>query len=225
MRKGLPSKFAKMGFKKGWAAYKRGGVGLGSSRGRGKRAGKKVHHAVWLDGDVSTPALIQRPIRNLSAITPKKIISPVIDLGLLVLGMVVGAGIKKASPIKNPHLMNGAQTVIGVGGSLMTKNRFVKMPLLGIALQSTIAEAKILFPKMLPIAGDDETIYLPVDGEGEEVKQIEYVQGEEDGRFGAVMDGEEAQYVEVEGDDERVGAVMDGDDGESIEGAGEMGEI
>lgn len=217
---GLPKRFAKMGFKKGWAAFKRSG--LAGTRGTAKRR-KSSGRALWLDGDMTAPALVSRPVKTLAKITPQKIASPVIDLLLLVGGMVIGAGIKKASPVKNPHIMNGAQTVVGVGGSLMTKNRFVKMPLLGIALQSTIAETKLLFPKMLPIAGDDETVYLPVDGE-DQTPQIEYVSGDDD-RMGAVMDGEEAQYVEVEGDDDRMGAVMDGEEVEVMEGGGEMGEI
>lgn len=219
MRKGLPSKFAKMGFKKGWAAFKRSTGGLSGSR-KSKSGKKKVHHAVWLDGDMTTPALVSRPVKKLANITPGKVLSPVIDLGLIIVGMMLGAGIKKASPIKNPHLMNAGQTIVGVGGSLMTKNRFVKMPLLGVALQSSISEAKLLFPKMVPLAGDDEVVYLPV-GEDDPV-QLEYAG--DDGRIGEAIG--EAPYEVIEGDDDRIGAVMDGDDGEGMDGdAGEAGEI
>jgi hypothetical protein len=194
---GLPKMFAKMGFKKGWAAYKRsrgGGRSIGGSRKRGKaRRGGRMHHALWLDGDMSAPAIIQRPVKAFSSITPKKIFSPVVDLVLLVGGMAVGAMIKKAVPIKNPHLMNSVQTIGGVGGSLMTRNRFVKMPLLGVALQSTISEAKILLPK-LPLAGDDEVVYLE-DMSGEDgYPQIEYA-GEDDRM------AEEIPVEVVEGDD------------------------
>lgn len=206
MRKGLPSKYAKMGFKKGWAAYKRGGASSSGKRGCRK------HHSVMLGGDFSAPALVSRPVNRIAAITPSKIFSPIIDLGLLIVGMALGAGVKKASPIKNPHLMNGAQTVLGVGGSLLTKNRFIKLPLLGIALQSTIAEAKMLFPKMMPLAGDDEVVYLPV---GEDL-QLEYA-GESDERVGAVVNGE---GEEIYGDgDERFGAVVNGED-EEMHGEG-----
>ena len=135
---------------------------------------------------MTAPALISRPVKRLANITPSKIFSPVIDIALLVAGMAVGAGIKKMVPIKNPHLMNSTQTIVGVGGSLMTKNRFIKMPLLGVALQSSISEAKILFPK-IPLAGDDEVVYLE-DMSGEEYPQIEYVQGE-DRVAGEVMRG------------------------------------
>jgi hypothetical protein len=213
MRKGLPSKYAKMGFKKGWAAYKRGRSLCGSSKS--KRG--KLHHSYMLNGDFSIPALLQRPVSKISNITPSKIFSPIIDLGLLIVGMMLGAGIKKVSPIKNPHLMNGVQAVAGVGGSLLTRNRFVKMPLLGIALQSTIAETKLLMPKMLPLAGDDEVIYLPA-GEGDIPAQIEFSGNDE--RVGAVIDGEDgygvpAEITEVSGsDDERMGAVIDGEDDE-----------
>jgi hypothetical protein len=207
MKKGLPSKYAKMGFKKGWAAYKRGGAATGSKKGSRKR--RHVLLGGDLGGSFSSPALLSKPVRKISSITPGKIISPIIDLGLLIIGMALGAGIKKASPIKNPHLMNGAQTVIGVGGSLLTKNRFVKLPLLGIALQSTIAEAKMLFPKMIPLAGDDEVVYLPV---GEDNPQLEFM-GEDD-RFGAVVNGE---GEEIYGDDDsRFGAVINGEDEEML---------
>jgi hypothetical protein len=208
MRKGLPSKYAKMGFKRGWAAYKRSG-----SHSSGKR-GRRKHHSVMLGGDFSAPALVSKPVKRISAITPSKIFSPIIDLGLLIVGMALGAGVKKASPIKNAHLMNVGQTVVGVGGSLLTRNRFIKLPLLGIALQSTIAEAKMLFPKMVPLAGDDEVVYLPV---GEDNVQLEYA-GESDERFGAVVNGE---GEEMYGDgDERFGAVVNGED-EEMHGEGQ----
>jgi hypothetical protein len=210
MRKGLPSQYAKMGFKKGWAAYKRAGHGHSAKRG------KRKYRSVMLggmSGDFSTPTLVSKPLKKMSAITPGKIVSPIIDLGLIILGMVLAAGIKKASPIKNPHLMNGAQTVVGVGGSLLTKNRFVKMPLLGIALQSTIAEAKILFPKMVPLAGDDEVVYLPA---GDETQMLEY--SGEDGR----VFGEDEYMAEAVGaeDDGRVAGVIDGEGEEGFGGEG-----
>jgi hypothetical protein len=109
--------------------------------------------------------------------------------------------------------MNGAQTVVGVGGSLLTKNRFVKMPLLGIALQSTIAEAKILFPKMVPLAGDDEVVYLPA---GDETQMLEY--SGEDGR----VFGEDEYMAEAVGaeDDGRVAGVIDGEGEEGFGGEG-----
>lgn len=220
---GLPKSFAKMGFKKGWAAFKRSRHGHAVSGSSNRRGGKRrgIHHAMFLDGDMTSPALIQRPIKSFSAITPKKIVSPLIDLGLLIVGMAVGATIKKMSPVKNPHLMNGGTAVVGVAGSLMTKNRFVKMPLLGVALQASISEAKIMFPKMIPLAGDDEVMYLPVgeDGQYEPVQQIE-MQGNDD-RFGAVIDGDDViTDSEMSGVDDRVGAVIDGDESEGIEGEG-----
>ena len=208
---GLPKKFAKMGFKKGWRMFRssRGGRRSRSLHGeylggRSRKRSKKVHHAVWLDGDMSVPALIQRPVKRLASITPGKIAAPVIDLLLIMAGMALAAGTKKVVPIKNPHLMNGAEVLVGVGGSLLTKNRFVKMPLLGVGLQATISEAKILMPKMIPLAGDDDTIYLPV--EGDEPYQIE-LQGSDE-RMSAIelpMAGENdrvgAEYYEVEGEE------------------------
>lgn len=203
---GLPKVYAKMGFKKGWAAYKRSGKTTGTKR-------RKHHSASRLSGDFSTPALLRSPVRKLSSITPGKVISPIIDLGLIIIGMVLAAGLKKVSPIKNPHLMNGAQTVVGVGGSLMTKNRFIKMPLLGVALQSTIAEAKILFPKMVPLAGDDEVVYLPVGTE--HTSQIEYA-GEDD-RIGTAIGYDDVS--DVAGDDDRIGmAIGEDDHGDHLEG-------
>jgi len=227
MRKGLPSQYAKMGFKKGWKAYKAAhGRISGHKKTRttkrhhsgGYRGPGRVHHAVMLDGDFSSPAIVQRPVKKLSAITPGKILSPIIDLGLLIVGMAIGAGIKKASPIKNPHLMNGTAAVAGVGGSLFTKNRFVKMPLLGVALQSTISEAKLLFPKMVPIAGDDEVVYLPMNED--DPSMIEF-QGDDD-RINGVIDGEDGYGVpaeiEMQGDDDRVSGVIDGEDYEEMSG-------
>jgi hypothetical protein len=170
---GLPKSFAKMGFKRGWAAFKRSRGGALSGHKK-RHTSSKSHRALWLNGDMTAPALISRPIKRLANITPSKIFAPVIDLVLLIGGMSVGAGIKKMVPIKNAHLMNSAQTIAGVAGSLMTKNRFAKMPLLGIALQSGIAEAKLLLPK-LPLAGDDEVLYLEDMSGDDEIQQIEYM--------------------------------------------------
>jgi hypothetical protein len=192
---GLPRKYAKMGFKRGWAAYRSKHAYTthsmaGHKKRHGGHKGKKgrVHHAMWLDGDMSAPAIIRSPIKRFSSITPGKIISPLVDIALIIAGMAGGALIKLKSPIKNPHLMNGVSGLVGVGGSMFTKNRFIKLPLIGLALQAGVAEAKTLWPNLVPLAGDDEVMYLPMDN----TKQIEYMNG----------------------DDERVGAVVDGDDDE-----------
>jgi hypothetical protein len=226
---GLPKQFA---FKKGWKMFKsRGGKIHGEFLGGKKRGRKRRSH--YIGGDISLPALVQRPVKNFSKITPQKILSPVIDLGLLILGMTLGAGIKRAVPIKNPHLMNGVQTLAGIGGSLVTRNRFVKMPLIGVALQSAISEAKILMPKMLPLAGDDEVVYIPTSGDEEEPAQLVYQGddgqyypvpesvGQEDERVGAVYDGDETILLPSETvgqDEERVGAVYDGDETDDMMG-------
>jgi len=203
---GLPKAFAKMGFKKGWAAYRRS---HGAKKTHATK--KKARRSHRMSGDFSAPAIVRAPIRRLSQITPSKILSPVIDLILLVGGMAAGATVKKLVPIKNAHIMNGAGVVVGVGGSLMTKNRFVKLPLLGVALQATISEAKLLVPNMIPLAGDDEVMYLPVNGDGQD--QLEY-SGDDD-RLAAAFG---AEYEDVSGDDERVGAAFGSDDDISGEG-------
>jgi len=218
---GLPAKYAKMGFKRGWKAYRSkhriGGI-EGDPGRRGKKRGKavKVRHFLLGAGDFSQPAIVSRPIKRASAITPGRILSPVIDLALIIVGMALGAQVKKWSPIKNPHLMNGTEAVLGIGGSLFVRNRFVKMPLLGVALQSSIAEAKLLMPNLVPIAGDDETVYLPVgEGEDEDMPQLEY-SGDPERIAEVVVDGEDR----FTGEDERVGSVVDGED---EEGSGEGG--
>ena len=227
---GLPSRFAKMGFKKGWKAYHAAHhysthrtMGMKGMEGGGKKhhhRGKKVSVQHYLLGaDMSAPAIVSRPVHRLGSITPGRIISPIIDLALIIAGMALGAKVKQWSPIKNPHLMNGTGAAIGIGGSLMVKNRFVKMPLIGVALQASIAEAKTLWPSMIPIAGDDEVVYLPTHGdEGEGVRQIE-VEGAYD-RIGAVAVGEE----EVEGADDRIGAVAVGEEGEEESVMGDDGQ-
>lgn len=226
---GLPARYAKMGFKQGWKAYRSahrytthktyGMEGMEGSKKKGKR-GKKVSVSHYLlGGDMSTPALVSRPVKRLSGLTPGKILSPVIDLALIIAGMALGAKVKQLSPIKNPHLMNGAEAVVGLGGSLMVKNRFARMPLIGVALQSAIAEAKLLMPKMIPLAGDDEVVYLPTAGD-EDQEQIEMRGSDE--RVGAVVVGQDEAEV-VEGD-ERVGAVVVGEDGDDDEGEGMSGE-
>jgi len=217
MKKGLPSHFAKMGFKKGWKAYKASRGGSHKIHGTRKRkSSDRVHHAVMLDGDYSRPVASRGPAPK---ITPNKIFSPILDLMLLIAGMAVGAGIKKVSPVKNPHLMNGVQGVAGLGGSLFTKNRYIRLPLLGVALQSGISELKILFPKMVPLAGDDEVVYLPMEGEPEQIE----MRGE-DGRIGEAIDGEEGygvpSEIEMQGEDGRMGEAIDGEE-EEMSGEGQ----
>ena len=227
---GLPRKYAKMGFKRGWKAYHAahhysthrtyGMEGMGGGGKKKHHRGKKVSVQHYMLGaDLSAPAIISRPVHRLGSITPGRVISPIIDLALIIAGMAIGAKVKQLSPIKNPHLMNGTGAAVGIGGSLMVKNRFVKMPLIGVALQASIAEAKILWPTMMPIAGDDEVVYLPTHGDEEGgMRQIE-VEGADE-RVGAVAVGEE----EVEGADERVGAVAVGEGGDEEEVMGDEGQ-
>ena len=194
--KGLPSRFAKMGFKRGWAAFKAGRLPHHGA----KRKAKRHFSPLRFGDDMSAPAIVRAPIRRMSSITPSKILSPVIDLALIIAGMAVATTLKKISPIKNAHLMNGGQIILGVGGSLMTKNRFVKMPLLGIALQSAIAETKTFFPTV-PLAGDDEVVYLPAGDD--EPRQIVY-QGED--RIGDELEGDD-RIGEAIGDEEMAEAI------------------
>jgi hypothetical protein len=196
-RKGLPSQYAKMGFKKGWKAFR---AAHGHSPSKSHKRGSR---SFSFGGDFTAPAINRAPLKRLSSITPSKIMSPLIDLALTIIGMAIGATVKKMVPIKNPHLMNGVQAVVGVGGSLFTKNRFMKFPLLGIALQSSVAEAKLLFPKMVPLAGDDEVVYLPA---GPENQQLEF-QGDAE-RFAGVVDGDAERFAGVVDGEEEEGELL-----------------
>lgn len=210
---GLPRKYAKLGFKRGWAAYRRAGHG----GGRRKHKRGRRRHSYVLGADMMTPALTApRPVKRLSA---GKLLNPVVDLGLIVAGMIVGAMIKKAVPVKNPHLSNGLLMAGGIGGTLISRNRFLKMPALGVALQSTIAEAKILNPKMLPISGDDETVFIPVGDDGQ--PQLEYMGASDDRVSGENYGADDDLQGENYGADRMAGVFenVEGDDDLTGEGS------
>jgi len=127
--------------------------------------------------------------------------------------MVLAAGLKKVSPIKNPHLMNGAQTVVGVGGSLMTKTVSLKCRFSALRFSHHCGSKNSLSRKWYRVAGDDEVVYLPVGTE--EASQIECA-GEDD-RIGTAIGYDDVS--DVAGDDDRIGmAIGEDDHGEHIEG-------
>jgi hypothetical protein len=202
---GLPKKYAKMGFKKGWAMYKKDGGGKTKKRKSSSSSTRKRSSSTKSTeiSGINFPQIVKRAKRRVSGTKTDKILAGVgnitMDLALLVLGMLGASQIKKVSPMKNMLAMNLLTFGIGSVGSVLAKKNYIRVPLMGVAASAFISQVKASFPK-LPISGDEDFVYLP-NMQGEEIPQVEYM---------GDIRGEVVEGEVVEGDDEVYG---DNDEG------------
>lgn len=165
-RKGLPSKYAKMGFKKGWAAFKRAAAAAKRRRTLGrpvKVAGRKKS-TIKRRRTSGTAAPIRKTIsrvgRSVSTMTrrryttgkrftmkkiSKESIKYLIDAGIVGGGAVVsGFVIDKIPVIKDQStiIKNGTTAAIGAGMILLTKNKMARKIGAGFIAGSIINTAK-----------------------------------------------------------------------------------
>lgn len=212
---GLPKQYAKMGFKKGWAAFRKA-HGLAKKRKSPTKKTRRLSSSSRsVDiGTISFPQVSKsRSRRRSSGSKTDKIMSGIgeisMDLGLLVAGMVGAAQIKKITPVKNMLAMNLITFGFGAVGAVLARKKYIRVPMMGIAASAFISQVKSTFPK-LPISGDEDFVYLPPMA-GEEFPQIEYA-GDE--RVGEVFEGEDGEQY-VMGDDgelQVLGEVVEGED-------------
>jgi hypothetical protein len=196
---GLPKKYAKMGFKKGWAMYKKDGGGKTKKRKSSSGSTRKRSSSTKSTeiSGINFPQIVKRAKRRVSGTKTDKILAGVgnitMDLALLVLGMLGASQIKKVSPMKNMLAMNLLTFGIGSVGSVLAKKNYIRVPLMGVAASAFISQVKASFPK-LPISGDEDFVYLP-NMQGEEIPQVEYM-GDIRGEVveGEVVDGEDEVY-------------------------------
>jgi hypothetical protein len=203
---GLPKSYAKHGFKKGWAMFKKDNAGKtrkrkSSSSPKRKRSYSKASPEI---SGINFPQVVRRARRKLSGSKTDKILAGVgnigFDIALLVLGMIGASQIKKMSPMKNMFAMNLLTFGAGSVGAVLAKKNYIRIPMMGIAASAFISQVKATFPK-LPISGDEDFVYLP-NMQGEEIPQVEYmgdirgevvegesVEGEEEGVYGADDEG------------------------------------
>lgn len=193
---GLPKQYAKLGFKKGWALFKKNGGGAKKRKSSSTKTRKRStsSRSTEISG-VSFPQIVKRAKRRVSGTKTDKILSGVgeitMDLALLVLGMIGASQIKKISPMKNMLAMNLTTFGLGSVGAVLAKKKYIRIPLMGIAASAFISQVKASFPK-LPISGDEDFVYLP-NMQGEEYPQVEYM--------GADIRGETVEGEVVEGED------------------------
>lgn len=196
---GLPKKYAKMGFKKGWAMYKKDGGGKTKKRKSSSGSTRKRSSSTKSTeiSGINFPQIVKRAKRRVSGTKTDKILAGVgnitMDLALLVLGMLGASQIKKVSPMKNMLAMNLLTFGIGSVGSVLAKKNYIRIPLMGVAASAFISQVKASFPK-LPISGDEDFVYLP-NMQGEDIPQVEYM-GDIRGEVveGEVVDGEDEVY-------------------------------
>jgi hypothetical protein len=200
---GLPKSYAKHGFKKGWALYKkdRGGT---TKRKRKSRSKKSHTTSTSTISGVNFPQIVKSVRRKARSSKSDRIIAGVgditMDLALLVLGMIGASQIKKISPMKNMLAMNLLTFGAGSVGAVIAKKKYIRIPLMGLAASAFISQVKTSFPK-LPISGDEDFVYLPNNVNGEDYPQVEYMGEDIRGEVveGEVVEGEGYDYA---GEDE-----------------------
>lgn len=199
---GLPKKYAKMGFKKGWAMFKKDGGGSTRKRKSASRKSSRSRTSTTEISGVNFPQIVKRARKRISGTKTDKILAGVgnitMDLALLVLGMLGASQIKKMSPVKNMLAMNLITFGAGSVGAVLAKKNYIRIPLMGVAASAFISQVKASFPK-LPISGDEDFVYLP-NVSGEDFPQVEYMGSDVRGED---MEGEvvEGEVVEGEGDE------------------------
>lgn len=206
---GLPKKYAKMGFKKGWSEYRKAGGGAkkrkSSSSSSKKRSSSGTRTRTTEISGISFPQIVKRARRRVSGTKTDKILAGVgnitMDLALLVLGMLGASQIKKVSPMKNMLAMNLLTFGAGSVGAVLAKKNYIRIPLMGVAASAFISQVKASFPK-LPISGDEDFVYLPQNMQGEYPNQVEYMG--DDMRGEGEYEGEVVEGEVVEGDEENV---------------------
>lgn len=162
MRKGLPSKYAKMGFKKGWAAFKKVAAAAKRRRTLGKPVRVSGKRKTVKRPKTSGSAA---PIRRTAApvttgrrrgkyttgkrFTMKKIskesIQYLIDAGIVGGGAVIsGFVVDKIPGVKDANSMvkNGTTAAIGAGLIMLSKNKIVRKLGAGFIAGSVINTAK-----------------------------------------------------------------------------------
>lgn len=161
MRKGLPAKYAKLGFKKGWAAFKRAAAAAKRRRTTGKPvriAGKRKAttkrrrtsgSAAPIRRTVTTGIRRKYSRRTGKRFTMRKLdkatIQYLIDAGIVGGGAVLsGFAIDKIPVVKDASALvkNGTSAAIGAGMILLSKNKMVRKLGAGFIAGSVINTAK-----------------------------------------------------------------------------------
>jgi len=160
---GLPKKYAKLGFKKGWKAYKRAGGGTRKRRGRGKISRRRnpspakrkaSAKRVYTRKRRRTFSLIPRRTRGLAG----KSINAAMGTAVGVAGAVGSAIVVKMLPLLTPQSKALAQLGLGVGilALIPRRQRLLRIAGIGSSLAGGIALTKVAMPQVgqYLLAGD-----------------------------------------------------------------------
>lgn len=155
-RKGLPAKYAKMGFARGWRAYKaskaggrpkRRSPGRSSNPGRPKRSGKRAPRARGIGGAVrrvASPKTIGTAARLAT------------QVGTGIVGAAAGRGLVDMLPLTNPLMQGLAQMGVGLVAIVASPRRgavarAVRIGGVGSAFGGGMRVAKTLLPQFAPL--------------------------------------------------------------------------
>lgn len=156
---GLPAKYAKYGFKKGWAMYRRNkrarvsGKTTGGSNMRSRTQSKPK--IIYRTRTVAKPVLGRRrrpAVRLLSQST----MNTVIDGALIGGGAVGSTALVNLTPIirdQNPWIKAGSQAAAGIIAMSMVKDRYLKKASMGLIVGGAISVALGFIPEGTKVFG------------------------------------------------------------------------
>ena len=164
---GLPKKYAKMGFKKGWKAYK-----ASKRKPARKTARKATSRAV---AKRSTPTKTARKRGGGTAVVSKRkrprtargfvdaSTRAMMNVGIGVSGAVTTAGVVNALPIQSTQGKAWTQTLLGVATAVLSprKMRWLRVAGAGAAMHGGISVVKSMGFILPLLAGVDENYIMP----------------------------------------------------------------
>lgn len=176
-RVGLPKKYAKLGFKKGWAAYKktdaykrRKGIKVASKPTKKKTISRKTEPKRTNNVKRST-GTVKRTIQKskrvvksgakkmIKGINKKSVTNSLVNVLFGVLGAIGGNVAVNMIPLKMPKLKSAIPVLGGVVLSTQ-KNNAIKMAGLGMAISGGVAMSKTFLPNVKWLAGEEDMLVL-----------------------------------------------------------------
>lgn len=162
-RQGLPKKYAKMGFKKGWRAYKAAKRSPSRSRKQASRSPKPKRRT--RKSPLNPRAMVNprrrapRTMRGFMTNTTKALIS----VGTGAVGAVASAGVVNTLPVQTAQGRALTQTGIGIGAMVLSPRRlwWMRVAGAGAALNGAVSLLKASGVPLPYLSGTDQMILSP----------------------------------------------------------------
>lgn len=174
-RKGLPAKYAKMGFSRGWKAYraasgktKRSSSSRKRRRTKTRTASARKSTASYRRPAAATPARRSRRRRSfmprfgIPRRPAKSTIQLALNTGIAAGGAIGSAALVRALPIANAKARAASQLAIGALTLLMAKGRARMLRLAGVGatMAGALAVTREVFPQFPVMAGYSDRLAL-----------------------------------------------------------------